>query len=399
MNVAVWIAALGLGLPVYAYAVYPVLLFGLAAVRQTARDLYYLLYRSERRTRSNRTPYLSVVIAAYNEQAVIGDTLERLLAQDYPADRLEIIVGSDGSDDDTVAVASRYGDRGVRVMPFAQRRGKLAVLQECVREARGDVLVLTDANTRLEPNALQNLARHFDSPRVGAVCGELRLEAADGTRADEGLYWRYEMMLKVLENRLNALLGANGAIYAVRKELFPKLDRQFITEDFIIPMKVRRRGYRVVYDPEAVAVEEAPSSAGDEFRRRMRIGAGNWQALRECAGLLMPWHGFVAFSFWSHKVLRWLTPFCLTAALVANLFLLPSPFWQAVLAVQAAFYAAAGTGWLLGKFRLPAGPLHIASYFVSINAALGIGLVRGLLGRQRAAWSRTRRQPLPGGGD
>ncbi len=142
---------------------------------------------------------------------------------------------------------------------------------------------------------------------------------AEGRPAEEGVYWRYEVTLKILENRLNAVLGANGAIYAVRRQLFPDLPRNLITDDFVIPMKVRAGGRRVVYDPEAVAMEEAPASMGSEFRRRVRIGAGNWQALGQCAPLLLPQKGFVAFSFWSHKVLRWATPFLLVAAFAANL--------------------------------------------------------------------------------
>ena len=395
MQIATWVLILGLGVPAYAYLGYPVLLFVMAALVQMARDVYYLLYRSERRTRGEGLPSVTVLMAAHDEADVIERTLQNLAELDYPREKLEILVGSDGSTDGTAALVRGWSERGVRVLDFSERRGKMSVISDCAAEARGDILVLTDANTLIRPDAVRNLVRHFGDPSVGAVCGELRLVSADGKPAEEGLYWRYEVTLKILENRLNAVLGANGAIYALRRPLFPSLPRDLITDDFVIPMTVRAAGYRVVYDPEAVAMEEAPGSVSSEFRRRVRIGAGNWQALARCASLLLPWRGFVSYAFWSHKVLRWATPFLLIAALAANVMLLGSTAGQVVLALQAAFYAAAALGFLLPRLHVRAGPLRLPAYFVAINAALAAGLLRGLLHRQRAAWNRTSRQPLP----
>jgi len=395
VKAVVWIAIVGLGLPLYSYVVYPLLLFVLASLVQSARDARYLLSRGERRTRSKRIPSVSIIIAAHNEETVIAETLRHCLALDYPRERTEILVGSDGSTDRTAQIARRHEGQGVRVLEFPQRRGKLSVISDCAAAARGEILVFTDANTLLSPQSVRSLVRHFDDPRIGGVCGELRVAPSQGGGGSEGVYWRYEVVLKTLESRLGAVLGANGAIYALRKDLFPSLDRQLITDDFVIAMKVRARGLRVVYDPEAVAVEEAPSSVSEEFRRRMRIGAGNWQALRQCAPLLLPWKGFVSLAFLSHKVLRWFTPFLLAAGFFANLLLISMPTWRVVLAVQAAFYGAAGLGYALHGLHLPAGPLRLASYFVSVNAALGIGLLRGLLGCGQAAWQVTARQPVP----
>ncbi|MFW6119017.1 MAG: glycosyltransferase family 2 protein [Planctomycetota bacterium] len=397
MDAIEWVALLGLALPAYSYVGYPVLLFISAALVQTGRDVFYLLRRGERRTRSAHTPGVSIVMAAYNEEESLGTTLERCLAVDYPPEKLEVIVGSDGSTDGTVRIARQYAERGVRTCDFSERRGKLSVVEDCVERAEGEIVVLTDANTRLQPDSVRKLVRHFDDPEVGAVCGELLLEG-EGT-GDEGIYWRYEVALKTLENRLNAVLGANGALYAVRRELFPRLPGHLITDDFVIPMKVRERGYRVLYDPEAVAVEDPPISAKAEFRRRLRIGAGNWQALRYCAHLLAPWHGWISLAFWSHKVLRWVTPYLLIAAFCANVFLLGSPFWRFVFAGQVGFYLLAASGWLLPKARIPAGPLRTVTYFVLVNAALGAGLFRGLLGLQRAAWQRTARKTAVTRGD
>jgi len=397
MDAIEWIAMLGLILPAYSYVGYPVVLFILAAMVQTGRDVFFLLRRGERRTRSSHAPSVSIVMAAYNEEDSIAGTLERCLAVHYPQDRLEVIVGSDGSTDDTVPVAEQYRDRGVRTFAFTERRGKLSVVEDCVDRARGEIIILTDANTRIEPDSVGNLVRHFADSKVGAVCGELVLKE-HGT-GDEGIYWRYEVALKTLENRLNAVLGANGALYAVRRELFPHLPGHLITDDFVIPMKVRARGYRVLYDPEAIAVEDPPPSRAAEFRRRLRIGAGNWQALRHCAHLLAPWRGWIALAFWSHKVLRWVTPYLLVVAFGANLLLLGRPLWRFIFAGQMAFYLLAASGWLLPKIRIPAGPLKTVTYFVVVNTALGAGLIRGLLGLQRAAWQRTARRPAVTRGD
>lgn len=391
MNRLWWLAAVALGLPFYSYVAYPVMLFLLAAMVQTVRDALYVVRRRERRRRTSAPPRVSVIVAAYNEEAVIGRTLRACLEADYPRDRLEILVGVDGATDRTAELARRAGGDAVHVLEFDRRRGKAAVLADCAAEASGDILVLTDANTRLAPDALIRLTRHFDDERVGAVCGELRLAGPDGAPGDEGLYWRYEVVLKMLESRLNAVLGANGALYAVRRDLFPALRPDVITDDFVVPMKVRARGRRVVYDPEAVAFEETPGRMRDEFRRRLRIGAGNWQALRLCAALLLPWKGPVAIAFWSHKVLRWCTPFLLPVALAANALLLHEPFWRVVFALQCAFYGAAAIGFALSRLGVRGGPFRLAAYFVAINAALGLGMVRGVLHVQRAAWDRTAR--------
>lgn len=391
MGAAFWIAVLGIGLPLYSYIGYPLALFLLASVVQTARDARYLLSRSERRRRSRTVPRVSILFAAHNEETVIERTLESCLAADYPLDRLEIIVGSDGSTDATDAIVRRFEGGVVHLLRFSQRRGKLAVIRDCAAQARGEILILSDANTLLDARSIRNLVRHFDDPRIGAVCGELRLVSPAGASPEEGIYWRYELTLKVLESRLDSVLGANGAIYAVRRDLFPAVPARLITDDFVIPMKVRSRGFRVLYDPEAAATETAPAGLSDEFRRRVRIGAGNWQALWHCRGLLLPWRGFVSLAFWSHKVVRWFTPYLLMAGLAANALLLSQPFWQAVFTIQLVFYGAAALGYALGRLRLPAGPLRIAQYFVVINLALAIGLARGMLGRQRASWERTAR--------
>jgi len=396
MPAALWIAIIALAVPVWAYAGYPLALFLLAALVQIGRDAAYLLFRGERRRTGRPLPRVSVILAAYNEEEGIESTLQHCVSLDYPSDRIEVLVGSDGSADRTVAVAKRFENSGVRVFDFSERRGKAAVIADCFAKARGEILVFSDANTRLRRDAVRNLVRHFTEPTIGAVCGELRFETPDGRPADEGLYWRYEQTLKLLESRLDSTLGANGAIYAIRRDLFPKLPPDTVTDDFVVVMSARSKGFRVVYDPEAVATEDLPASGSSEFRRRVRIGAGNWQALWRCADLLLPWKGFVSVAFWSHKVARWFTPFLLVVAVAASLATLHEPLGRKLLLVQAVGYGCALLGLALDRLRLPAGPFRLVGYFATINAALGLGMLKGVFGRQRAAWRRTDRKAPAG---
>lgn len=395
MAIAFWIAVISLGLPVYSYFGYPVLLFLAASAVQTAKDAAYVIRRRERRSRAASLPSVSIIIAAYNEEASISSTLKHCLASDYPETDLEILVGCDGCSDGTAHVARATGGPRVRVFDFPERRGKISVISDLAARAKGEILVFTDANTRIDPDAVRNLARHFSDPDIGAVCGELRLAKPQGGEADEGLYWRYELVLKMLESRLKAVLGANGALYALRSALFPKVPPDIITDDFVIPMKVRAAGRAVIYDPEAVAVEDAPADVSAEFRRRLRIGAGNWQALGVCASLLLPWKGFVALAFWSHKILRWFTPLLLLTGFAANLWLLDQTPWRVAFAGQVAFYCSAALGRALRRMGKPAGPFKLPAYFAAINVALLIGLIRGALGLQKPAWQTTPRSSLP----
>ena len=375
-----------LGLVAYTYLGYPVLLFFAASVAQAGRDMRFLFSRRNRRRQSGHLPKVSLIVAAYNEEAVIAEKVANCRELDYPADRLEVIIGSDGSTDGTEAAVKSCDDSRVRFFGFAERRGKVSVLRDCVEQATGEILVLSDANTMFRREAVRKLVRHFTDPDIGAVCGELVLEAEEGSEPAEPAYWRYEVMLKFLESRLDSVLGANGAIYALRRKLFPQVPRHLITDDFVIPMKVKSQGYRVVYDPEAVATETNRSTAASEFRRRARIGAGNLQALYHCRDLLLPWKGPVAFSFWSHKVIRWLVPFLLLAAFVANLFLLGAWWGRALFGLQVVGYALAGVSLLCPSLVARVGLLRLPGYFVVLNAGLFWGFVTFARGRHGPTW-------------
>ncbi len=370
---------------------------------QSSRPLARLYGRKPRRSPlglvDDSCPAVSLLIlAAFNEESVIAERLLNALAMDYPPEKFEVIVGTDGCSDRTAEIVRGFADSGVRLLEFRGNRGKASVLNDAVAQARGEIVLMSDANTQIEPRAALNLARWFADPEVGSVVGRLVLvDPVTGRNAD-GLYWKYETFLKKCEARLGALLGANGAIYAIRRDLYAPIPAGTIVDDFVIPLLAKQRtGCRIVYDPEAEAVEETAPSVGAEFHRRARIGAGGYQSVGMLWRLLDPRRGWVAFAFLSHKVLRWLCPFFLIGALAANVALADRPPYRVLLVAQAAFYALA----VLMAF-VPAGarilrPLRLATMFVSMNAALFVGFWRWLLGRQRGAWRRTERLAEAGG--
>jgi cellulose synthase/poly-beta-1,6-N-acetylglucosamine synthase-like glycosyltransferase len=336
---------------------------------------------------------ISVLIAAHNEEAVIAERIQNALAMDYPPDKLEIVVASDGSEDGTAEIVRRFAYLGVRLLDYAHRRGKAAVLNSAIKEVNGDIVLLSDANTWIDPQSALKLVRWFHDPRVGVVCGRLVLTDSHTGRNADGAYWQYETFLKRCEGQLGALLGANGAIYAIRREVYAPIPNDTIIDDFVIPLLAKvRTDCAIVYDCEAVAREETAPDFASEFRRRSRIGAGGFQSIGILWRLLNPAHGWVAFTYLSHKVLRWLCPFFLIGMLVTNPLLWEHPLYFAILMGQVAFYLTALVGAYLPPHSRPLKPLRLLrliTMFTGMNMALLVGCWRWLRGSQKAAWSRT----------
>ncbi len=379
--VVFWACAAGV---FYAYVGYPVLIWRLA--RWFGRPV------TPPAPTDDELPTVSLLIAAYNEEAVIEERLRNALAMDYPPGKIEIVVASDGSSDRTPEIVRGYADRGVRLLDYRQRRGKAAVLNSAFAELHGDVVLLSDANTYTDTPALRQLVRWFADPAVGVVCGWLVLTDPDTGRNVDSLYWKYETFLKRCDGRLGALLGANGAIYALRREVYVPIPTETIVDDFVIPLLARlRTGCALVYDGEAVAREETPRDVGAEFHRRSRIGAGGFQSLGLLWRLLNPRQGWVAFTFLSHKVMRWLCPFFLLGLLASNLVLFATPFFSVALLAQFAFYLASLLAGLAPPELKSLRPLRLTTMFTSMNAALFVGFLRWLRGTQKGAWRRTAR--------
>jgi cellulose synthase/poly-beta-1,6-N-acetylglucosamine synthase-like glycosyltransferase len=384
----------GVAAVIYSYVLYPLLLLVLASLKQMGRDLHFLLARKSRRSSSTEEfePRVTLLVAAYNEEDVIEVKLRNTAQLDYPAEKFELLLGLDAPTDSTPEHAARVHHPSFRLFSFPTRRGKLAVIHDLAAQASGEILVFSDANTMLGLDCIRHLTRHFADPRVGAVCGELRLVGPDGETDLESLYWRYEVALKFLENRLDCVVGANGAIYAVRRSLFRQLDSSII-EDFQLLMEIRFAGHRVVYDPEAVGTEDTAPDLASEFRRRARIGAGDYQTLLNSPRFLNPLKGFPAFAYASHKAIRWLVPLLLPVLLVSNLLLARNQAYAVLLAGQGVFYLLAALGWFRVRRGNSAGLLGAPLYFLAMNVALLAGLFRYLTGAQRTVWSATSRRP------
>lgn len=405
-----------LGILAYAWIAYPLVMTMVLRLCDRRLD-------KEVGPASAELPSVCILFSAHNEEETIQARLENLAALDYPVDLVRVLVGVDGGTDRTAEIAQEWARSHphVQVVVSQENRGKTAMLKLLVgmtsdrrheptgcslqpERFRGQahpspqsssLLVLTDANTLFAPDALRHLAAPFVDPKVGGVCGRLVfLDAADGMETRENLYWRAETVMKSAESLMDSCLGANGAIYAIRTDLFwLDVPDNTIVDDFVIGMKIREKGLRMVYEAAAVATEPTPARISEEWRRRVRIGAGAFQALMYCRSCLSPRYGVFAICFWSHKVLRWFTPHLLGVLAGAALLCL---WWGSgvvmaagglVLLAGAAFVALAVAGRLAGT----GSPLKAFDYFLSMQAALFAGFIRFCRGGLSGAWERTGR--------
>jgi cellulose synthase/poly-beta-1,6-N-acetylglucosamine synthase-like glycosyltransferase len=382
---------------VYTYAGYPLVLTLISAAHQLRSDWRQVSRSGTRRIATQADlPHVAVLVAAFNEEQHIAERITNLLKQDYPAERLHIYIGSDASSDRTGDIVRSMAHPRLTFVDFTTRRGKASVINDLAAMATQEILAFTDANTMFLPDAVQKLVRHFGRSEVACVCGELRLVKADADplKANDNqdhIYWRYERLLKFFESRIGGLLGANGGVYALRRELYRAIPADTIVDDFWISMQVVEDGQRCVYDPEAVALETIPERISDEFRRRVRIGLGNYQAFKRFAKLLSPLRGTVAFTFFSHKVLRWLVPHCMLIAFVCNLLLVTQSFYAALMVGQLLFYGGAWYAWRRSLTGAAPKALRLPLFFVSMNLGLWMGFWRYITGGASGVWARSAR--------
>lgn len=372
-----WLAA---GILLYVLAAYPLLVYLIGRLRPAPRP-----------HDEETLPSVTVVIPARNEEAVLAGKLQNTLTIAYPSDRLEVIVASDGSTDGTVEIAQGFADGGIRVLAFPDWRGKASTLNRVIEQANGEVLCLCDANVMFRPDALRCMVRRLSDERTGAVTGDVRLASDEASFGrGESLYYRLERWLQAVESRAGSVMGVDGGMYVVRKELFRPLPADTILDDFVISMDVIRQGRRVVFEPRAVAVENGTTTACQEFHRRVRVASGAVQSLKR--GQWPPWRRLMeVWQYVSHKLLRWLGPVWLLVLLVSNICLWKQGgVYQASLVGQGMFYLAAGAASLSLRFRRTTLG-GIAFYFTMSHVAMGIGLVKGLFWKQRGTWKRTER--------
>jgi glycosyltransferase involved in cell wall biosynthesis len=374
LEIVFWAA---LGLIAYTHVGYPLVLRALAGLRGR---------RAETGTARDDEPTVSLIVAAHDEHDVIERKVRNALELDYPPQRLEVIVASDGSGDGTAAVARRAAGADGRVTVLdLPRRGKVHAQDAAVDAASGELLAFSDANAFWEPGALRALVRSFDDPRVGYTCGCLAYLAPDGSN-QEGAYWRYENAVRALESRLASVTAGNGAIYAVRREAYMRLDPR-TSHDLSFPFNMVKRGWRAVYEPAARAVERPVATVEGEFRRKRRMMSHAWPAVLG-GGMLDPrgYGPLYALEIYSHRALRYATPFLHVLVLAANVALLGEGWVYAVtLGAQLALLAGAAlAGPTGGRPRV----LALCRYYVLVTASLAAGLWDWLRRGTAPTWER-----------
>jgi cellulose synthase/poly-beta-1,6-N-acetylglucosamine synthase-like glycosyltransferase len=349
-------------------------------------------FRKRNQPEPGFVPKLSVLIAAYNEEAGIEKKLRETLALDYPSDSIKIIVLSDGSTDRTDSIVESFNDPRVQLLRVTGRLGKTNAQNEGVKIAKGDVLIFSDATTIYHKMALKYLASNYADPRVGAVSGRYQyfdVEGGSPTGAGTIAFWNYENFIKMMQSRIRTISGCCGCIYSVRREAYTALSPEVIS-DLVQPLHVIRQGYRVVFEDRALAYEETTQTTSEEFRMRVRVVTRGMRGLLSVPDLLSPWRfPWVSFQLWSHKVLRWLVPFFLLVLFGSNVFLLEHPIYRLFFVAQAAFYLVA-----LFSFLVPIHkrwkPLGIPLYFCTLNAAALCSVFEVLRGKKYTVWQTVR---------
>lgn len=341
---------------------------------------------SGEKLKENITPFVSVVIAAHNEERNISKRLQNLLQQDYPRDMLEIIVSSDGSTDGTVKLAAGFADQGVIVTELTTSFGKAAALNHGLTMSKGEIIVFTDARQEFHSDAIKNLVANFADETVGCVSGELHfLEDPDSKiEAEMGAYWRYEKFIRRSESASGSVVGATGCIYAIRRELYQLLPAGTILDDVLTPMNIARQGKRVLFEAQAVAYDIISKNAAQEWRRKVRTLAGNWQLLNLAPWIMLPWENPLWWRYVSHKLLRLLVPFAMLVLFVVSL-LLPGNFFRMIALMQLVFYVIALSGFLLPATR-SSRLVNLSYFFMVMNAAAVAGFWKWLTGGCATAW-------------
>jgi len=342
---------------------------------------------------SRQLPPVTLIISAYNEEKVIGEKIENALSLDYPRELLEIVIVSDGSTDRTGEIVLKFAHQGTVLRHYEGRIGKTACLNRALPLAKGEIIVFSDANSTYEKSALKALVHPFQRSTVGFVTGWTKYGSGEGPAADSlGLYSRLELITKELESRLGSCIGADGAIFAIRKELYLPL-KDYDINDFVIPLSINERAYRGVLQREAICFEKDAGSAKGEFQRQVRITNRTIRAIMNYRQLLNPFRfGLLSFELFSHKVCKFLVPLFMVALLVTNLILAErGGFFLMAFIAQGIFYVAASAASFVPKGSLLSPMVEAARTFVVVNAAIALAWVKYLQGETYTTWSPTKR--------
>jgi biofilm PGA synthesis N-glycosyltransferase PgaC len=372
----------------YTFAGYALLVWILVRIKR--------LFSKQVVYQSDFEPEVSLVVPCFNEAAVLSDKLKNCFDLDYPSHKLRILFITDGSDDGSNKILE--GVPGITVLHEDMRAGKSVAENRAMQYVKTPFVIFSDANTRLNREAIREIVKHYQDDRIGAVAGEKRIvskEQDSAPAAGEGFYWKYESYLKKLDSQLHSVVGGAGELISFRSELFQPLEEDTILDDFVQSMRIALRGYRVVYEPRAFAEETASATVKEELKRKVRISAGAWQAMSRLGEAFNPFHNLaIAFSFISHKVFRWtFEPLALFILIPSNYYLhityggIYSLIWVA----QVIFYMFAITGWYFEHKKMHIKLMFIPYYFFITHWSMYLGFFRYLSGNQSAKWERAQR--------
>ncbi len=380
----------------YAYFGYGILLFVLI------KTLRLLGLRKKYAGNEDYEPEVTLFVAAYNEKDYVNAKIKNSLELDYPIEKIKQVWVTDGSDDGTQEVLRKYADKGVEVYHEDDRGGKIGAMNRGMAFVKTPIVIFSDANTMLGKESIRRIVNLFRNPKVGCVSGEKRIyqKEMDSAAGTEGIYWKYESILKKWDAELYSVVGAAGELFAIRTELFQKVEKDTLLDDFIISLRVAEKGYTIQYDPEAYAIETASADVKEELKRKIRISAGGIQSIIRLKELLNPFkYGILTFQYISHRVLRWtLAPLGLLLILVFNLIIVLNCgiinfnniyvwiFWAQIL-----FYLSAMLGWYFENKKIKIKVLFIPYYFFIMNLSVYLGVIRFLKGKQTVKWERAKR--------
>jgi len=374
------VLAMSVGLVVYAYLGYPLLLWGLSLMR----------YR--RVSKADITPSVTFIITAYNEQSRIAGKLENTLKLAYPASRLEVVVASDCSSDRTDEIVGSYGDRGIQLVRASARRGKEAAQKLAVDVAKGDIFVFSDVATILPEHAVSNIVKNFHDPTVGCVSSVDRFVDEDGRVSGEGAYVRYEMLLRSLETRVNSLVGLSGSFFAARREVCRGKWSDDLQSDFNTVLNSMRMGLRGVSDPESVGYYKNIADERKEYDRKVRTVLRGISVFMRSLALTNPLrHSVFAWQLLSHKLCRWLVPFGMMTAFVSNALLALSSRWYAILFLAQILFYSVALGGIFWKPLLRFPIVRLSSFFLLVNASIFHAWVRYWSGERLLVWEPSKR--------
>lgn len=382
---------IGLMVIFYTYIGYGLVIFIISKLKSGPRGFRHVADKD--------LPEVTILVAAYNEEQCIADKITNTLNLDYPKDKLSVFFVTDGSTDNTPDIVKKF--HAVKLFHDLQRKGKIHAVNRVMKYVSTPIVIFSDANTILNREAIRNLVRHYQDERVGGVAGEKRIyrNAEDNASGSgEGFYWKYESFLKRKDAQVYSIVGAAGELFSIRTALFEEPAENIIIEDFVLSLTICAKGYRFMYEPDAYALETASASVGEEWKRKVRICAGGFQAMAKLKPLLNPFrYGMLTFQYVSHRVLRWtLAPLFLPVVLLANGWLAFAGPWYYgwFLAAQVGFYLLALAGYHYRDKKISIKGFFVPYYFMVMNLSVYAGFLRYIKGKQSVVWEKARRAAI-----